>query len=284
MNDTVKTQIDTLIANMNCKQTGVHKHDANNCKQAINSIQGSNYSQEALIYAIDQFFIKLTGLNNHVCKKELYPLINLLNVIPLDLLNKICKGIDLSKLTNIYKQQYFDHIMLTYPFSINLPDIIYEFLDNKVEINKEQFRKLVNRDNINVFEQFHYDIDQDDLYFLTGKYIRLSNPVQYNITFDQAYYEYCCAKNIFLYNVTGQNTLNLLKLCITEKCKITAIKKIIKSGIKPDITCLELACKHRNYNAVVKLIRKEGNLTPNITCYKNMVAACSTAAYNSLHD
>jgi len=51
------------------------------------------------------------------------------------------------------------------------------------------------------------------------------------------------------------------------KMKQNIVKKLLKN-IKPDITCLENACKNNSSN-IIELIIENGKLTPNIKCLKN---------------
>lgn len=109
-------------------------------------------------------------------------------------------------------------------------DLIY-----KLQMDENLFNK------INIVERYDLkNIDSIEHLNIANKYSKIIIPTKFSL---ETFREFC--KTIMKQNI---------------------VKKLLKY-IKPDITCLENACKNNSFN-IIKLIIENGKITPNIKCFK----------------
>jgi hypothetical protein len=172
--------------------------------------------------------------------------------------------------------------------------VIIEYLfENKLVPTSELFQTLLKNplpsyiilSCIDIFVKYGYKINYDDLLLATKHKITIPHVERFDIIFDEKYMLASIEAKFEPYNIKN---IKMTIKCLQKACENTnlaMIKKIVATGIKPDIICLENACKYKQNHAIIKyLFTINKNLKPNITCLKNMSKTLGNKTLNFLHE
>ncbi len=134
---------------------------------------------------------------------------------------------------------------------------------------------------INMIVEKNYQIKLDDFLIILKAKIKIDNPHKCGIDISNEKISTTCYSISFNpYNLKFDYTLQLLRSECDKTGNLKRIREICKK-VKPDIICLENACKYKNnYNTIVFLCEKN-NLDININCLALTLQANSTTGYIS---
>lgn len=147
-------------------------------------------------------------------------------------------------------------------------DIIHWYRQKIIEQENEKIKYIL--DAINIFENFGYVLNYEDLYILTKNKITINNIKKYNFDFNDNKFQEICAEYIFFpYDMKLKQ--EYLYLIFKNKHLLRDIFKIINNfNLKVDIKCLETLCKLNRRPILIKTIMKKYNLKLDNNFIKNL--------------
>lgn len=163
-------------------------------------------------------------------------------------------------------------------------------LENKVIPDKECYQSIFSgnkdyrslNDIIDLLIKCGYCLDYDDVVIATKHSTEIKNIERFDIKFKNDFMEICSTYNFYpKYKTNIPIDVSILVCECKKSGNITQIRKIIASGIVPNITCLEEACKHKNNLQVIKLLISKG-IKPNTNCIINMARSLHNSSLNFL--
>jgi hypothetical protein len=127
---------------------------------------------------------------------------------------------------------------------------------------------------VNLLCDYGYNLTYNNLLEATEQRVLIKNIEKYNFNFDNEFMKIANKTNFYPnYKTTNLYNIEILE----EECKktgnLTVIKKIIKSGVKPNIKCLEFACQnHSNTNShTINYLINDCGIMPNKQCLENAI-------------
>jgi len=168
---------------------------------------------------------------------------------------------------------------------------IKSFIDlsnyNKFTVSKEtpysikdsgSIKKL--SDLVNIILKYNYNLEYNDLLFLTKNFIQINGIERYNIKFDSKFLEVCAEAGFYPnYN----HGINPDIKCLQKECgksgNITAIKDLIKKyKFKPDNICMQNACRIKANLPVIRYLQEQGAPVDEIAVRNITYATGNTSA------
>lgn len=149
----------------------------------------------------------------------------------------------------------------------------YSGYGNRYYAHRKKYSKVDDMDDINnlidLLVSYGYKPDYDDVVLATKNNIKIKNIELFEIKLDEKFLELCAELNFYPYKFTD---IKPNVKCLEQACKksgnLTAIKNFVKGGLKPDISCLQAACKKRSNLATIRFLVGQG-VTPDFACIRN---------------
>ena len=237
------------------------------------------------------------------CKQNLYNIVELLlqynidididclingslssNSKILDTLLKYNNNPNINCLENCCLINNIDNVkkLLNYRLMPNKKCFTNIFIHNTNKYGYKCYNKNSRQSIVNLLIEFGYNPNFDDAVIALEYNCIINDIHRFNIKLDEKLLEYCYKYNNHIYDIKATPTIK----CLREECKkvgnIKSIKDIIlKHGVKPDILCLENACKNRSNIQIVSFLIKHG-IIPNINCIKE-TANCFSQNTTLMH-
>lgn len=170
-------------------------------------------------------------------------------------------------------------------------ELIDKFLDNKCIPTKNQYDIVINSSEymteeikksiIKKFVDYGYEITYDDLLLTIKHKIKFNWLDISKFNFDKKFTDLCCEHEFHPYPDKEKLSLaHLLSEC-GKRHSITNVRRIVKSGVKPTVECLENACGIGDNAAVIKFLILEG-VQPNFKCIRSIVERTSSGSVADL--
>ncbi|AYV81423.1 MAG: SWIB/MDM2 domain protein, partial [Harvfovirus sp.] len=175
-------------------------------------------------------------------------------------------------------------------------ELIKMFLDLKILPTKECFKSLVSADFakygrrsyyyrktakndmdntnslVDLLVSYGFKPDYDDIVIATNNHLKLNNIEMFEIKLDDKFLELCAELNFYPYKLTDvKPNVKCLELACKKAGNLVAIKTLVKSGLKPDLACLQAACQMRSNLATIRFIIDQG-VVPDFICIRHCAA------------
>jgi hypothetical protein len=181
-------------------------------------------------------------------------------------------------LTNIIIPDYsiFKYVCFDCLSNLGSNKILEDILNYKIIPTEECFQIALSNyyDKsyiINLFIDYGYIFTYESFLKVTEKHIFINNIEKYDFTFDERFYSLCERVKFYPeYSMLKDCKINLLRNACRKREPLSKIKALVKSGIKPDMICLENACRHKNNTALVSYLINLG-IVPTIDCLKVII-------------
>lgn len=134
-------------------------------------------------------------------------------------------------------------------------------------------------DLVNILLKYNYNLEYNDVLYLTRNFIQINQIERYNIKFDSKFLETCSEVGFYpTYNHGLSPDIKCLQKECSKSGNITAIKELIKKHkFKPDNICMQNACRIKSNVATIKYLAECGAPIDEIAV-KNIIYATGNNA------
>ncbi len=130
-----------------------------------------------------------------------------------------------------------------------------------------------------------YQLTYDDVLTALTKGLYINDIERFGFEFDDRLLETCAAYSYYPYpDLPLKHTIKCLEIECGKSGNLPAIRKLVKQGVLPNMTCLENACNHKSNKSVVEYLINKCDMRPNAKCFQNIAKHIYNATLTLLAD
>ena len=181
-------------------------------------------------------------------------------------LDAACESLSKNIILQIIK---FDNIIpdkISYDSLFTFFDRPYTYKKNGMCVDAPLIAEIID-----ILVDNGYIIKYDDVLLALKNRCYINAIERFNINFTSDFIDECANQSYYPYdNINLKPTMESLYIECSKINNLPTIKKLVKSGLKPDIVCLRNACNSRSNKPIIKYLMETHKLTPDIECIKNI--------------